>query len=104
MCFCIPFLKSRNSSGKRCEEAKRWWLVFSGSTFCHLMEKLRPKTGNPLAISFVVSWFLLILYVPIVKKYSYHDIGTVLFCVQTEVGPLSVVWEHVVSAHVVAMA
>ena len=31
-----------------------WWVLF-GSMMCQIMEQLRPKTGNPLAIYF---WFL----------------------------------------------
>ena len=31
-----------------------WWVLF-GSMLCQIMEQLRPKTGNPLAIYF---WFL----------------------------------------------
>ena len=38
-------------------------VVLFGSTFCQLMEKLRPKTGNLLEIFFVFSLFLLVLFV-----------------------------------------
>ena len=39
------------------------------------MEKLRPKMGNPWAIIFGFSLFVLILCIPNVSKNSYHEIG-----------------------------
>ena len=44
-------------------------------TFCHIMEQLRPKTGNPLEMFFVISLFLLILWLPNVSKKLYHGTG-----------------------------
>ena len=36
-----------------------------GSTLCQITEQLRPKTGNPLAICFGFSLFLIMLCLPL---------------------------------------
>ena len=43
---------------------RRKRLLFSGITLCHLMEQLRPKTGNPFVIYFCLYMFVLIYCVP----------------------------------------
>ena len=44
------------------------WQVLIGSTLYQLMERIQPKIGNPLAISFGFSLFLVILFIPNVLK------------------------------------
>ena len=63
------------------------------------MEQLWPKTGNPLAIIFVISLFLSILSVPNVTKYSYHETGSVQLNAQHKLVMVSSVWEQIVSPH-----
>ena len=59
------------------------------------MDQLRPKTGNPLAIT---SWFLSILLVlcltNVPKKY-YHGTGSYQLSAQHKVGLLIVAWDNV---------
>ena len=46
---------------------EQWWVLF-GSMFYHIMDHLRPKTGNPLENFNCFSLFLLILCLPNVTK------------------------------------
>ena len=68
------------------------------------MEHLWPKTGNPLAIVFGFSIFLLILCLPNVSNKYYHITVSDKFSAQHKEGPASIAWEYVVSAHGEAMA
>ena len=70
---------------------------------CQIMEQLWPKIGNIWSIYLLISLFLIILCVPNVTKYSYHDTGSVQLYSQHKGGVVSVLWEHVVSAHGSAM-
>ena len=53
-----------------------YWRVLFGSMLCQIMEQIRPKTGNPLAIVFNLSMLLLMLYIPRVFQKSHHDTGS----------------------------
>ena len=52
-----------------------------------------------LGNSFIVCVILLILSVPNVTKYYYHDKGSVQFYTQDKRGVDSVVWAYIVLAH-----
>ena len=45
------------------------WLGFFGSTFCQIMEQLRPKPGDPLEIYFLFLSVLLIVCLPDFSSY-----------------------------------
>ena len=71
---------------------------------CHIMDKLQPKTGNPLAICFSLPLFLLISCLPNFSKYSYHDTGSDQLYEKNKGGLMIFVWENVVSPYGAATA
>ena len=75
--------------------------MFLGRTFCHLVEQLRPTTGNPLGGFLCI---LLILCLPNVSNKYYHDTGADQFSAQHKGVLVSFSWVNVVSAHGAAAA
>ena len=70
---------------------------------CQIMEQVRPKTENPLAI-FWFLYILLILCLTNVSKKYYHGTGSDQFDEQNKGGLVIFSWENIVSAHRAATA
>ena len=102
--LCLP-----NISNKNCHDTgeNKFSAEHIGGlviiTLCHLMEQLRPKIGNPLAI--LVLFILLILCLPNISNKFYHGTGgDQLSAQQKKEGLVSVPWESIASDHGADMA
>ena len=75
-----------------------------GSALCQSLDKLWPKMGNPFAIIFSLSLFLMILCLHNSSKKCYHDIGSYKLSEQHQGVQVSVARENDVSARGAATA
>ena len=76
-------------------------LVLVSIKFCQLVDQLRTKMENPLAI---FSLCLLILCLPNVSNKLYRVIGEDRLSIKYKVRLVSVAWENIVSDHGAATA
>ena len=68
-----------------------------------IIEQVRPKTENPLAI-FWFLYILLILCLTNVSKKYYHDTGSDQLYAQQKVVLVSVAWDKILSSNGAATA
>ena len=72
--------------------------------FSQIMEQLRPKTGNNLAIYFWFLSILLILCLPNASNISYHVTGAYKYYSKHSVVLVSVAYDNILSYHGAATA